>query len=196
MKSLIKKCVLVAILLTTVVGIAKNDDPSVKINTTSAKQVNLTLNNFDKAIDVYIKDSQGVILYKETVEKNVFSRKYDLKTLPSGNYYFEIDTYTKVKTIPVYVDATKVVLNNENESVYFKPVVRVNNDKVYISKLALNEAPLKIVMYDSNFNLIFSEELSGSINLERKLDISRLEKGEYKLLLTSEGKSVIKDIRK
>ena len=196
MKNLVKQFLVAAVLLTTVVTTAMNDDPSVKINSVSAKLVNLTLNNFDKAIKFSIKDNEGLVLYSETFEKEVFSKKFNLATLPVGNYYFEIDSYTKIKTIPVYVDAVKVILNENNSTVYFKPMVRLSNNTVLISKLSLNNAPLKVVMYDQNFNVIYMDEISGSKNLEKKLDVSELPQGTYNLLLSSENKTVLETFTK
>ena len=67
---------------------------------------------------------------------------------------------------------------------------------VYVSKVTLNkEESLTVSLYDENLNELYSEDLSGALSLGKVLNISKLEKGNYKLVLKSGNKIFTEKIK-
>lgn len=85
-----------------------------------------------------------------------------------------------------------MVFNKAKETTIFKPVTRIKNDIVYISKLTLNNTPLNVDMYYENphlyggYNLVHSEKIENNTKIERAYKLSK--KGNYKLVYTTEGR--------
>lgn len=195
MKNLLKSSLLVIAILMTTITLAKNNDPSIKIRLVESKLIQLTMDVTIKMVEVTVKSSNGEIIYSEKSENLNLSKKYDLKNLPIGSYVMEIESQTKVKLIPFNVLTKSIELNEKKENVYYKPIVRKEGSAVFISKLALNNEALEILLYDLNSNKLFSERLEGNAILERKLNLLNLESGDYSLILRSGGKTFYETIK-
>lgn len=198
MKNLFKRSLMIVAIFTLSIGHAMSNEPNPNFNTiiVDGKLIDLTLDYSDGDLEVNVQDSFGFVLYKEKYTGGSLSRKFDLTLLPNGNYIFEINGQTKIKMIPFTVTANNVDFKKENETIFFKPIVRFKNDVAYISKLALKKEALHIKLYDPNFNLIYSEVLKNNLNLGRKLSFSKLEPGNYRVVLKSEGRVFEETIKK
>ena len=196
MKNLIKNSILIVAFFTTIVMSALNDESGFNFKVVDAKMVSLTLENNDGSSKVSIVDSFGEVLYKESFKGTYFSKKYDLLTLPVGDYYFEVEGQTKIKLMPFTVTEKEVAFNNEVETIYYKPTVREQGDKIHISKIALNNEALTVVLYNNVNEALYLEKLDGDLNLEKTLNISKLKKGNYKLVLVEAGKTFSYNIQK
>ena len=90
-----------------------------------------------------------------------------------------------------------IVFNKEKGSTIFKPHVRNKENKVYISKLSLNQEALDINVYYEDaegdvFNLIYSETIiDDSKNISRVLSLDQKLKGTYKIVTKTEGRTFV-----
>jgi hypothetical protein len=196
MKNLIKKSLLVVAVLTTIVMSGANIIDNVKVNVIGSKLIDLKLKNSDGDLTISVRDAYGETLYTEKFEGNYFSKKYDLNTLPTGNYYFEIEGRTKINLMPFKVTSEGIEFNNKVESVYFKPIVRQEGNIVFISKVTLNNENFTICLYDDDLNMLYKEELVGDINLGKTLNLMKLHEGSYSVVMYSGGKSFEQKIYK
>ncbi|MEP1487804.1 MAG: hypothetical protein ABJL44_11355 [Algibacter sp.] len=160
-----------------------------------AKRTSLTLENVKEGNLLSIKDDHGVILYKEQIEKTGdYSKGFDLTALPNGSYLFELDADLEITTIPFTVESNVVAFNNALETKTFKPFVKVENDMVYITKLVLNNAPLKIDVYFkgdtylSEPELVYTETVKDTKNVAKIFKLAGHGKGSYKINVITEGR--------
>ncbi|PQV49441.1 hypothetical protein CLV33_10371 [Jejuia pallidilutea] len=192
-----KKVMVMVAIMATVAGYAKNDNSKNIINK-DAKTTAITL-NVKQGNLLTIKDANGIILYKEVMaQKGVYSKGFDLTALPNGNYVIELEKDVEIKVMPFTVSSTKVSFNKESESVFFKPVTRVKEDLVYVTKLALNNEDLDIEIYkeaddysfeyfNNNYELVYKEKVENTKSLERIYKLSK--KGNYKIVYYSQGRT-------
>lgn len=154
-----------------------------------AKKTSLTLNNVKEGNKLSIKDASGVVLYKELIQKTgIYTKGFDLTSLPDGEYVFELDKDLEINTIPFTVKANDVNVNKSAETTVFKPFVNQKNNLVFISKLATNLESMHISIYEitnNNYELIHSEKVGGTNTIER---VYNLGKGDYKIAITSDNK--------
>lgn len=190
MKNLIKRSLLTLALLTLLASNAMNNETNLYNNKiiVKGKLIDLNLKFTDGGLKVNVKDDFGFVLYNDTYIGSEFARKFDLTSLPNGNYYFEIEGQTKIITIPFKVNSSNVDFQKEEESIFYKPILRMEGDSIYISKVTFNNEPFKIELYDNDSHLLYEEELKGAISLDRKLNISKLESGEYKFMMISKSR--------
>ncbi len=155
-----------------------------------AKRTAVFFKNVKQGNLLSIKDSNGMTLYKELIEKaGVYSKGFDLTALPNGHYIFELDKDLEIRTIPFTVTLNNVVFNKVKEKVIFKPHTRVKDHLVLISRLSLNKAPLDIKIYydgDHTYELIHSENIENTKIVERTYRLSK--KGAYKIVFYSEDR--------
>ena len=181
-----KKILLTVAMLTTMLGNANEATFTVK---EGLRKTALTISNVKEGNLLSIKDDNGVILYKESIQNTGTYRKgFDLTTLPDGGYFFEIDKDLEIETIPFTVKANEVVFNKYEGVTIFKPYVRQKEDFVYITKLNTNLETVKINIYgiyNGDFQLIHSDKIENTKIINK---IYKLKKGSYKIILNSDNK--------
>lgn len=193
-----KKGILIVSMFVTLLSFA-NEAPFYNIKN-DAKRTSLTLTNVKQGNLLSIKDNHGVILYKERIQKSgSYAKAFDLTMLPDGLYVFELDKDLEIKTIPFTVAINEVTFSKEFEKTIFKPVTRVIGNIVYVSKLALNLEPLKIDIYFSNNDssiseLMYSEIIKDTANINRIFKLTGLSKGDYKIVFNSDGRVFTQEI--
>lgn len=166
-----------------------------------AERTSLTLNNVKQGNLLSIKDNNGIVLYKELIQQSgTYTKGFDLTSLPSGSYIFELDKDVEIQTIPFNVLAKIVTFTKDSEVTIFKPVTRVKGDMVFVSRLSLNKAPLDIAVYFTENSvdepeLIFFETIKDTENLSRIYRLAGRNRGSYELIFTTEGRIFTKEIK-
>lgn len=193
-----KKGILIVTMLVTLLSfateasfIAKND----------ANKTSLVLKNVKEGNLLSIKTNNNVLLYQEVIQLNgLYSKSFDLTALPDGNYYFELEKDVEIKIIPFTITNETTVFNNAQETTIYKPVTRLIEDMVFVSKLSLNKEPLRVEIYfNSTYNnsseLIFSEKIENTEKISRIYRLEGLNKGTYKIVYTTQGKTFTEEIK-
>ncbi|MFI0429812.1 hypothetical protein [Mariniflexile sp. HMF6888] len=196
-----KKGILMVTMFATLLSFA-NEVSFFKIEN-DAGRTSLTLNNVKQGNLLSIKDDNGIVLYKELIEQSgIYSKGFDLTSLPNGSYIFELDKDVEIQTIPFTVSSNTVTFKKEMETTIFKPVTRVKGDVVFVSRLSLNKAPMDIAIYyvdaESAFNkpeLIYSEKIKDTENASRIYKLTGKDKGHYNIVFTTEGRVFTKEIK-
>jgi len=196
MKNLIKKSLILVAILTTTLTLGKSIEKSVNVKFISAKKINLSFQNSDGNLIIYVKDKNDVTLYREPYSGEEFSKLYDFEALSNGSYYIEIEGQTTIKAMKFEVRSKDIVFEGDFENVCFKPVVRIKDNVIYISKLALAGEVLKIEFYDERMILLHEEDLKDDTTLVRMLDISKLLVGNYTLVLKSDKRVFLETVKK
>ena len=196
-----KKGILMVTMFATLLSSA--NEASVFNVKTRANRTSLTLMDVKEGNLLSIKDNDGIVLYKEFMQQSgIYTKGFDLTSLPDGLYIFELEKDFEIKSIPFTVKSSNVVFSKEEEKITFKPFIQVKNDLLYISQLALNEEPFKIDIYFSSFNdpynleLMHSEKVEDTKNIQKVFRLSGLYKGIYKLVMHTNKKEYTKFINK
>lgn len=183
-------------MLVTVIGFA-NESSFFSIKN-DAKRTALTLNYVKEGNLLSIKDDNGVILYKETIQINgVYQKGFDLTSLPDGSYMFELDKDVEISIIPFTVLSGEVDFNKKEEKVFFKPITRVVDDLVYVSKLQLDKSPFKIEIYYMNNGkpeLIHTETIKNEKVIGKMFKLRGLTSEKYKMVYHTENRIFEKTI--
>lgn len=165
---------------------------------TNDKTKNVTafsIDSVDEGSQFIIKDSDGVILYKEQIEKTgTYSKRFDLTGLPDADYYFELKQSNEIKIIPFTVKANIAEFVKAEEYRIIKPDVVVENDKVYISKISVDKQQWEIDVYYEGYDLAYSEKIKDIHNLNRVYDFSNSERGNYVIVFSSHGRKFTNSI--
>jgi len=196
MKKVIKKSILLVIVFTMMQGNvnANNFIPLKK----EFKETALSLNNVKKGQRLLIKDSNGLVLYKEYIkDSGSYYKGFDLTSLPSGDYYFELDKDVEIKIIPFNVSSKTVAFYKEKEASIFKPIVRVKDNKLFISKLSLEKSPLTIKVYQEysvDNRLLHTETIENTKIIERIYTLPKTKEVKYKIVFKTEGREFVEYI--
>ncbi|WP_242203438.1 hypothetical protein [Aestuariivivens insulae] len=182
----VKKGIVMVTLLVTVIGFASTIDNHVS---TDIKATVFTLENVKKGNLLTIKGQSGITLYKELIEKNGnYKKGFDLTALPDGDYIFELEKDVEIKTVPFTVRTNTVIFDKNKETTVFKPVTRIKDSILYLTKLSLDREPLEVKVYfeAGGYHLIHSEKIEETTSIERAYKLSN--KGSYKIVCLTEGR--------
>lgn len=193
MKQLLKKYLLMIVLFTTIESYS--NEITLHANDQTNNVTAVSIDSVNEGSLFVIKDSAGLILYSEQVEKSgTYSKKFDLTNLPDADYYFELDKQDKIKVIPFKVkhNIARIIKDAEYEIV--KPEVTIKNDRVYISKTSSTEETIHIKIYYEGKDLAFSEKFKNTDKINRIYDFSTSKKGNYTIVFMAEGRSFSNNI--
>lgn len=186
-KTTIRKILLTGALLTALINNATTNLYHNPV--TDLKKTTFTVNNVKQGNKLTIKDLNGIILYKEQIkDSGLYSKGFDLTSLPDGSYVFELEKDFEIKSFHFTVNLNEVVFN-KNEITIYKPCVTSKNNYIYISKLALDNAPLDVkIYYQDGIELIYSESIKDTKVIEKAYKLDANAKGKYKIVLKSNGR--------
>ncbi len=193
-KTTLRKMILTAVMLTAMISNATSELHTNPKN--ELKETTFTLSNVKQGNKLIIKDLNGIVLYKEYIkDSGMYSKGFDLTSLPDGSYVFELEKDIEIKYYPFTVKSSKVVFN-ENDTTIFKPRVSSKDNYIYVSKLALHNEPLDIkIYYEDDSNLIYSEIIKDTQTIQKVYKLDFNEKGNYKIVLKTDGREYYEYIK-
>ena len=200
MKKEVKTGILLVTMLATMLSNASK--PEMAEKNFKIENTTLSINNVKQGQQLIIKDSNGIVLYKEMIDRSgVYKKGFDLTSLPNGEYYFELDKDTEVQVIPFKVAMNKVEFLKEKETKFFKPVIRLKDNKILLSRLSFNQKPLEVKIYyednsyySSDYLLLHSEKFKDTKVIERVYELDKSKKGSYKVVVKTEGREFTESI--
>lgn len=199
MKKEVKKGILMVMMLSAMLSNATR--PATFENKVEIKKSTLSIHNVKQGQQLVIKDYNGIVFYKELIEKSgAYSKGFDLTALPNGEYYFELDRDIEIQVIPFKVYMNKVEFLKEKETKFFKPVIRFKENKVLLSRLSFDNKPLEVkIYYDydngySGYELLHSEKFKDTKIVERVYALDKTKKGNYKVVVKTEGREFTESI--
>ena len=179
MKTTMKKLLIVALMLGT-------------ITTYSNTMFNASgvIDNENNKVSVSVKDASGTIIYLSLFKHKVDASKkiLDYSLLKNGLYTIEIENQYLIELQSFEVYDTKVEFINASKKTIFKPILKQEDSKIFISKVALDSNEMKIDLYYEN-ELIHTETVSSDNQIiKRTYQLDKAEKGEYYAVLKCNGR--------
>lgn len=184
MKTLFKNILVLAVILGSYTSYAN-----------ATLEVLPTFNNVKKGNSISVTDALGKVIFSGLInyDGNI-SRLYDFSQLENGIYVIEVNKDFEIDINTVEVKNNTVNFISHKSEKIFKPVFRVEKDKLLISKLALDASEMKIELYFSN-ELIHSETAKGSAILNRAYKLDHSITGEYTAIVRSNGRVFVKNFK-
>ena len=188
MKTLKTRLLVVVFMLGTLVNYA-NDE---KVNSVfNAKKTKVVFKEVKKGQQLTVKDSNGVILHLETINKEGRLVKiFDFSKLNDGDYTLELEKDFQIIIKSLIVNDDKVILNENAKQIIFKPVIRNIDNRVMISKIAFNEKQLEVLLY-YNDKKIYAEVIKGDAIINRVYRLDENIKGNYTVVVKNSDRSYV-----
>ncbi|TDS14486.1 putative secreted protein (Por secretion system target) [Maribacter caenipelagi] len=186
MKNLVKFTTVVAFMLATVAGMAREP----KLNLLSAgkaKSVVLTMDASINGVQVKLMDSDLNVIYSEKMTEGQFSKKLNLKDLTDGVYFLSADDNMTAYsyTIVLANDNVKIVESDED----IKPFFRKADNMIYMNYLNLDKSDLSIKIYDTESRTVFTQEVADEMIVEKAFNFTDAFPGTYTVTVKSAGKT-------
>ena len=186
MKNIVKSIATVALFLAATT-LASATQP--KLQFISDNSFILSINDLSSDLKISIKDKYGYKLYKKSVkaEDGKFLQKFSINAMPNGIYKLEIEDELKIVTLALNIENNKITSQEIVNQNTFKPVVYRKGENVYLSKFSPEKEPLKVVIYNSEYDVVYKETLMGKVDLGRVYSFP--ESGNYTIAVRSNNKT-------
>lgn len=172
------------------------EKPKVNVVPVTNDRAIVSIKNENPAqFEVSIEAENGdLVYYKKTNEPITDYRKvYDFKDLEAGNYVFNLKVNDTSVSNEFSVSSNGIVVGEKK--MRFAPYFNYNEDVLQLSYLNFDKEPLKLNFYNDE-GLVYQTELGKDFNIATGYDLSNLEKGAYKVVLTSYSKEYAYDLVK
>lgn len=192
MKTIKRKVLVAVFMLATFINFANNNDLNTLL---SADKVKVVFNDAKKGNTLTIKDANNTILHSEEITKEgTLTKTFNFSALKNGIYTLELDKDFQIVVKAIKVKNNTVTFVEDAERLIFKPIVRNNENKLMISKIAFDAEPLKISIYYKS-EIIYSETLEGEQILNRVYSLDKELKGDYKVVSYNNGRSYVNNFK-
>ncbi len=176
-------------LLAVVLGLATVataiEKPRMNVIPLSAERAVVTATNVNPAFfEVSINAENGDMVYYKQTSNPVtdFKQIYDFKDLAEGKYVLNL----KVNDTRVMNDfeVSRKGIEVGETKVRFAPYFDFKNNELKLSYLNFDQENLKLYLYN-NDGLIYESRIGRDFNVTKGFDLSRLESGTYRVVLSS-----------
>lgn len=149
----------------------------VAISTTDAANLQISIEN----------ENGEKVYYKETDADNKDYRKvFDFSNLERGDYKLSVTTNGLITERTFRIDNKNIAVGKEKSLI--EPYFAFKNGVLKMSYLNFPEENLSLNFYTNN-DLVYSKEIGNKFNVIEGFDLSKLEKGAYSVVLSTESKS-------
>lgn len=163
-----------------------NSNPSWK----PAKNIQVSFDNVNPGSKLFVKDSDGQILYTENIHsQGKYSRGFDFSAFPSKDYYFEVDKKAFVFIYPFTVVDEFVELHDDRVREIVKPVLLLENSRVKLMRNLDEDQSINVEIYYEGRSLVYSKTISKDGMIGKVFDFSGSASGEYLFSISYENRN-------
>ena len=191
MKTIMKLTAIVAFMLTTVVSMAKEPKLSLVVNNETRSLV-FTMETQSETTQIRLLDEQNNIIYSEKVSDEVYSKRFDLKNLANGNYFFTMENSLKSMKHTISVKDEMVSITESKEN--FKPFFRKSDGMIYLNLLNLRQNDVEIKVYDSANRVVYDQVLENETIIEKAFNFKKALADNYTILVKNNNEVYFKNI--
>lgn len=191
MKTIMKFTAIVAFMLTTAVGMAKEPKLNLIVNNETRSLV-FVLETQSEETKIKFLDDQNNLLYSENISDEVYSKRFDLKKLENGNYFFTMENALKSITYSISVEDEVSSIIESIE--VLKPFFRKSDHMIYLNLLNLKKDEVEIKVYDGNLGLVFEQELTNETIIEKAFNFKSAKADDYTVVVKNSNGTYYENI--
>ncbi len=189
MKTIIKKYLVTFTILVSLANYATENNISTPID---GKKVKVEFIAVKKGQVLSIRNANSIIMYSDVIEMaGNYARTFDLTGLENGKYRIELEKNFETIIKPFLVKNRLVTFLPEENKTIFKPVIRIEDNLLLISKISLENQPVKITLYYKG-DVIYTENTRDGKILNRVFRLLKNKKGNYTVAISANEKKYSK----
>jgi hypothetical protein len=193
MKTIIKKYLVVVLMFGAFINYATEKNNA--INTIDGKKVKVEFTAVRKGQVLSIKNANNIVMYSDVIEMaGNYARTFDLTGLENGKYTTELEKDFETIIKPFLVENGLITYTPEENKTIFKPVIRTQDNLLLISKISLENQPVKITLYYMDA-VIYTETSKDTKVLNRALRLLKNKKGTYTVAINADNKNYRKNFK-
>jgi hypothetical protein len=188
MKKILKFSLVLVVVFTTMNIHAGDFDFTLDVKKEQGKMVTFVLNEMNK-MDLSIYDAEGKMIHSEKMNSQKNSnRTYDLKALPEGTYFLEVESDAKISRYEISVAGATATLEANPISEIYKPAFVNKKGLIQLSFLNLDKSPVNIKVYDKENNEVYDSDVILDQDVKKVFNINQIRDEEYTFVMTYKDK--------
>lgn len=141
-----------------------------------------------------LREKKGSVLFSDSLFKSEpYKTSFDLKLLPKGNYFLELDNEFTIQSWEIKKDDQGLEILKANPTTNFKPHIKVENDIVKVLLTNPLEGLTQMEVLDSRGEVVAVCQ-DRKITFKRTLDFSQVPGGTYRIKIQSGDQTFLKTI--
>ncbi|RZK42445.1 MAG: hypothetical protein EOO90_07480 [Pedobacter sp.] len=193
MKSLLKFSFLVAIVLTSFTAFAKDDNFSLKVNSSNKKSIVFFIND-SQHVDLTIYTSSNEVVYEQKIHAVGASKKvYNLDEFPNGNYLVELRTPLKVTTYDMSIEDGKTLVSKPMVKELFKPAIVKEKQTVTLSFNNQVKGAVEVIVFNEYNDQLYRKSYTQA-SLIQRFDLSKTNAKELIFVVKYRGDEYIEAV--
>lgn len=142
---------------------------------------------------IELKDMNGVVLIQEKINQQTeFGRMYNLEELPEGTYRLVVENEQQIIIQPITINRRFLTINRMEQKEIIKPAIKVTMDVIAINMLHFEKEAISFFIKNDQGETIYTDSFNIFGSLNKQLNISRLARGGYDLLVQTNAYTVTK----
>lgn len=195
MKTIFKISVLLGLLMASLATFATGN---LSVNLTAVDESKALVeikNDYDLNYEIKIYNSDGERIYRHKTAKasSEFARPIDLSELDHGWYKMEVNTDGAKFTKHLIINNSGAILAKSVKQT--EPFFGFKNNTIVVSHLNHAQDDVRLLLYQ-NGQLLLEKALENRFALNYGVDISKLDRGNYQLILVSGDDSYKFEVKK
>ncbi|NVN19056.1 hypothetical protein GUA46_11950 [Muricauda sp. HICW] len=181
MKSVQRNLIAVCILMISATGLTKEPSIDLTISTDSSSLL-VESTASDSATQIRLLDAKEETIHRDEIVKGKHQKKYILKHLKAGTYYFKANNSDGAVTFTLELDANGIhqISRRTNTT---SPNLRVSGQKVYLSLLNKDKSSIKVKICNSENKVIDSQVVRGELAVGRIYNFQSAYPGDYTVIV-------------
>ena len=148
---------------------------------------------------IKVLDKASKIVYKEAVsDGEQHAKRYNFSQMEPGKYTLILESKTGEISKPFIVGLDGSVREDKSELYRsFAPIMiqpRSDRTSVHVAFKNVADAPLKLAVLSSKGEVLYSEEVLGQQDYNKKVNLKKLQPGSYTLALYNADYSFYKEV--
>ncbi|MDP2337858.1 MAG: hypothetical protein Q8N05_15720 [Bacteroidota bacterium] len=160
----------------------------------SSEKAVVAISNTEAAnFKISIANEKGeVVYYKETdADSKDYRKVFDFSDLDKGDYKLSVSIDGSTTERLFKIENKNIAVGKEKS--IMEPYFGYKDGVLKLSYLNFSEENAKLNFYNRN-ELVYSKEIGGKFNVNEGFDLSKLDKGKYSVILSTDSKSYSYDI--
>ena len=180
MKKVMKFTATLAFMCIAAIGMA-NEPELYLVPNDGIKSLIFKIEDPSEKTTVSLRDEQEVFFFEALNERIEYLKKFNLSKLNNGVYTISVEDELKVIRYKVTVSNDSISIGKKVKSP--KPVFRIKGDVVYLNLLNLDSKKVIIRVYDGASRLVFSENLTNEIIIEKAFNFENAYEDNYSVIV-------------
>lgn len=146
-------------------------------------------------LQVTFLDQDNKVVFEDRVLKLVnLGKIYDLSALEDGRYTLKMETKFREVNKEINLFGGDVAMNDGSQRFFAIPAIDLGNGFFDVKFNSTRIANLDIAILDRNGKEVFEDKIGGVVAVNKRYQISSMDRGEYTIKVTTPDKVFYKEL--